>query len=793
MVRSSRFSRGMGVASAVALVVTMWAPVASVATSLDPPATPMPRSLGQLPELTGVGTHLTRLGRPGGRRPVVGTSAVSASDLRGRPRCFGKRATILGTRRADRIRGTSGRDVIVGAGGDDTIFGLGGHDLICGSGGLDYVSPGDGNDKVNGGAGHDTLAAGAGRDRLIGGIGSDWLDFRDARRGVTVSLAARKSPGERWSSLENVVGSRRADRLTGDDGQNQLRGGAGNDRLHGLGGDDVLAGQDGNDTLDGGVGSLDFVSHPTARKPIRADMGTATITGEGTDRVAGVEGVVGSRGADTLIGGGAVSILAGGPGNDTITGSGDADFLLSLASGARVDLSVGAATSEGSDRVSGIEVLVGTPGDDLLTGSAGDEVVLAGAGADLVLAGGGNDVLVGGDGPDTLRGGDGDDVLRGDTATDAADLLDGGAGADVADYGSSTSGVIVDLATGAGPGGDALTTVETVVGSSYGDTIRGDHQPNTLMGATGDDVISGAGANDVVSGGPGADSLSGGDGDDYLSGDDGGGGADGGAGTDLCVGLAPTTACEASELSGGEQPGTTMLQRATPERGTRSLSTAQAPTLSPPARTTGQPRVPIFDWISYGNPSVTCNDSYVSTSAVITARMPSRVRPDYSSANRQVIWLRQYLYDLYNPNAAAQHSRWFYTVLDNNQWSTPYWYLYQGNGNDPLDAWYTNFGRNYQVNYSVIYDLWWQDVSTGQFLHRDWFTAWHTTDEGWSSDRCAARAAGFVLDPYSGPSSSPTCSYNWSDTFCATYRAYFSSFTTPYIYPSVTFRPRGDS
>jgi Ca2+-binding RTX toxin-like protein len=807
MVRSSRFTRGFGLAGVAALTVVLVAALsapASVATSVDPPSAPLPgslsRSLGHVPdhELTSVGRELARLGGPSSRRQVTGTN-VAAQRLRtgagliARPRCFGKRATIVGTAKADRMRGTKGRDVIVGLGGNDKISGLGGNDLVCGGAGSDYISPGDGSDKVSGDAGHDTLAASPGRDRLVGGSGSDWLDFRDSRRGVTVSLAAGRSPGERWASLENVVGSRHADRLTGTNGPDQLRGGGGNDRLFGLGGDDVLAGQDGNDTIDAGAGSLDFVSHPTARRPVRADMGTGTITGEGTDRLTGVEGVAGSKGADTLIGGGAVAILAGGPGNDTIVGSGASDFLLSLGSVARVDLAAGVATSEGTDRVSGIEVLLGTPGDDILIGTAGDDVVLAGPGADAVTAGGGNDVLIGGDGPDALNGGDGDDVLRGDTGADAADALNGGAGADFVDYGASASGVGVDLVAGTGPGGDSLVAVESVMGSSYADTIRGDGAVNTLLGADGADVIWGAGGNDVISGGPGVDSLAGGDGDDYLTGDDGGGSADGGAGTDLCVGLAPTTGCEASKLEGGGQPGTNTLNRAAPQPGTKALSAKQAPRLSSLARTTANARVPIFDWIGYGNPSVSCNDDYVATSAVITARMPSRVRPDYSSSNRQRVWLRQLLYDLSSPNAAVQSSQWFYTVLDNSQWSTPYWYLYQGNGNDPIDAWYTNFGRNYQVNYSVVYDLWWEDLSTGQFIGNYWFTAWHTNDNITFSDRCAARAAGFVLDPYSGPSRAPTCSYYWTDAFCATYRAYFSSFTTPFLYPTVTFRPRGDS
>jgi hypothetical protein len=48
-----------------------------------------------------------------------------------RPTCFGKRATIVGTARADVLKGTSRPDVIAGLAGNDVIKGLGGGDRIC--------------------------------------------------------------------------------------------------------------------------------------------------------------------------------------------------------------------------------------------------------------------------------------------------------------------------------------------------------------------------------------------------------------------------------------------------------------------------------------------------------------------------------------------------------------------------------------------------------------------------------------------------------------------------------------
>lgn len=64
-------------------------------------------------------------------------------------RCFGRPATIVGTRRRDALVGTSHRDVIVGLGGNDTIRGRGGDDLICGGAGRDYIVGGRGRDRVH--------------------------------------------------------------------------------------------------------------------------------------------------------------------------------------------------------------------------------------------------------------------------------------------------------------------------------------------------------------------------------------------------------------------------------------------------------------------------------------------------------------------------------------------------------------------------------------------------------------------------------------------------------------------
>ncbi|MEO0762183.1 MAG: peptidase, partial [Pseudomonadota bacterium] len=74
--------------------------------------------------------------------------------------------------------------------------------------------------------------------------------------------------GDEFSSIENLNGSNRSDRLTGTDQDNTLRGrddndtligGAGDDALGGEFGNDRLIGQTGDDTLFGGPGSDSIV------------------------------------------------------------------------------------------------------------------------------------------------------------------------------------------------------------------------------------------------------------------------------------------------------------------------------------------------------------------------------------------------------------------------------------------------------------------------------------------------------------------------------------------------------
>jgi hypothetical protein len=101
---------------------------------------------------------------------------VAAPAAAGKPKCDGKTATIVGTKKGEVIRGTRKADVIVARGGNDRVYGRGGNDRICGGAGRDRLFGHAGQDRLYGNAGPDRLFGGPGPDVLKGQVGNDALD-----------------------------------------------------------------------------------------------------------------------------------------------------------------------------------------------------------------------------------------------------------------------------------------------------------------------------------------------------------------------------------------------------------------------------------------------------------------------------------------------------------------------------------------------------------------------------------------------------------------------------------------
>ena len=87
----------------------------------------------------------------------------------------------------------------------------------------------------------------------------------------------------------------------------------------------MLVGRQGDDLIDGQRGG-DFVDY-TAVTGVRVNLGSGRASGEGRDRLARIEGLFGSPGADRLTGNAADNWFFGLSGNDWISAAEGNDFL----------------------------------------------------------------------------------------------------------------------------------------------------------------------------------------------------------------------------------------------------------------------------------------------------------------------------------------------------------------------------------------------------------------------------------------------------------------------------------
>jgi Ca2+-binding RTX toxin-like protein len=308
---------------------------------------------------------------------------------------------IVGTNDDDVILAAAGKDIVYGGLGNDALYGDDGNDLLFGEAGNDYLAGGDGNDRLWGNEGNDTFVGGRGADEMAGGTGIDTVRYDASPTGVNVNLWFNQgtfgdAAGDKYWSIETVIGSRFADTLIGDGASNNLFGGGGRDDLYG---------GVGNDVLDGGEDD-DNVAGETGNDVVRG--------GAGNDRLWGNEG------NDTLIGGAGADVIAGGVGVDT------ADYSASPG-GVTVDLRFGTATGSGGDAegdtLSMIENLIGSDYDDYLVATIASAQLTGGAGDDFLLGNSGNDRLDGGAGNDVLTGSDRGDVLIGGTGADTFEFV----------------------------------------------------------------------------------------------------------------------------------------------------------------------------------------------------------------------------------------------------------------------------------------------------------------------------------------------------------------------------------
>ena len=432
---------------------------------------------------------------------------------------------LVGTDGADVLVGLRGNDELQGGGGADILYGGAQHDILKGGAGADTLYGGRGDDTLDGGADGDTFDGGDGSDTISY---ASYEDNDDPTAGIDVNLAKNffskgDAAGDRIAagalrSIENLIGSAGNDRLSGDREVNTLTGGLGDDYFYGNAGDDILEGGGGTDryTFEGSYGADTIQEDPDGGvlhfinaeglgdfRFSRADNNDVTITTV-SNSVTGSVTIVAASYADGRY------TLQIGLGDDLKT-------LGKLTLGTN-------GNDNGDDKLvgtDGADVLVGLRGNDELQGGGGADTLYGGAQHDILKGGAGADTLYGGRGDDTLDGGADGDTFDGGDGSDTISY------ASYEDNDDPTAGIDANLkantflkgdAAGDSIAAGALRSIENLIGSAGDDVLTGDGFANKLSGGLGNDKLYGGGGVDTLFGGAGDDTLDGGGGDDTLRG-----------------------------------------------------------------------------------------------------------------------------------------------------------------------------------------------------------------------------------------------------------------------------------
>ncbi|WP_051960051.1 peroxidase family protein [Devosia riboflavina] len=190
-------------------------------------------------------------------------------------------------------------------------------------------------------------------------------------------------------------------------------------------------------------------------------------------------------------------VLLGTSGGDLVFGFAGTDYIIANAG---VDVIRAGAGDDFVDAGSGRDIIFADDGDDDVFGGDDDDLIYGEGGHDRLFGGSGNDLVDAGDGNDTVFGGAGNDLfvasLNDGNDTYYGGELSGDSGNDTLDMAFLTSDATVDLGTGVGGRGSAVSAESGV------DTLYGVENVTT---GSGNDVITMSNAVNVVDGGAGED------------------------------------------------------------------------------------------------------------------------------------------------------------------------------------------------------------------------------------------------------------------------------------------------
>ncbi|MFC5373614.1 DUF4214 domain-containing protein [Brevundimonas faecalis] len=410
--------------------------------------------------------------------------------------------------------------------GVENVTGSKFNDYLWGDTGNNILKGGGGDDFLDGHWGDDILEGGAGADYMYGGgTGGDTLSYEGSNAGVFIDFTTGEAfgghaTGDRFNHMSHIRGSRFADELKGDANDNRIDGGGGDDWIVATKGNDAYVGGEGVDTVDFSEGFATGVAtyqvwvddgywewDDWEHRNVWIENGGhyETVTGTrlglevvggvanwratdgtaGSHSLNGVEHVIGTAGADTIILTSADEFITAGKGNDTLNGGGGSDtYYFNLGDGADVVTE----TNVGSNVLSFGEGI----GFNQLTFS-----VVAGPGGHFTVHYSGSDsVRVNGALPNVKEG----KLASPDDNTVKVLDMNGSGQLDVSQFeiyrgGSAGGDTIIGLRTLgdmiAGFGGnDVIYGMQPGQWSEWGDVIIGGAGDDTIYTATGDDQFA---------------------------------------------------------------------------------------------------------------------------------------------------------------------------------------------------------------------------------------------------------------------------------------------------------------
>ena len=419
--------------------------------------------------------------------------------------------------------------------------------------GCSSSSSGGGGEDTSGGDGrasgsrNDPYLATASADYISGfGFGSsDWVSYAGSNAGVTIDLSDLFATGSGgWAAgdsirfIDNLIGSRFADTLTGDSDTNSFEGGRGNDVLAGGSSTDtyVFNAGDGTDRVIDTGGNIvfeqgtnnDYAGATYTFSDVGSNVRLTVTKGSNTLNTIDFTGYPSSYDFYTRSGGSDTEIhesslmIPGSASNpylatdaaDIFTGSGSYDWVSYAESNEGVNINLGRfpITVSGGwaagDRLKNIDNLIGSAFADTLSGDSS---------ANSFEGGRGNDVLAGGTGIDTyvFNKGDGRDTI---TDSGGKIVFEQGTNNDYAGATYTFSNVGGNVRLTVTKGSNTLNTIDfSEYPSSYTFTTRsgGDlttiptsslvfpdrlgSEDNPFLATAGADIFAGSGSYDWVS------------------------------------------------------------------------------------------------------------------------------------------------------------------------------------------------------------------------------------------------------------------------------------------------------